>query len=936
MLKQLGIVSLVLVTGCAGQNSYNPKLVQAPKQISSSFSVLGEVPTSISLDKAKIVINKNSLDKEFLLQATLILQADVALGSGLKSRVVAFRQRGEKLYLMEATQGHTLSTDTPQNFVLAEFPILNETDSTLTFDFNAGMKDVYLMGDWTGSDFNGGAYDAAGNFYSISAKNAFIEKAEFNSNNQLVISQISQLPITEQGFSTNFPTEVRYYLSPYESNADFVSMKSQNFDRLGYFEVSPQHTVNGKDIALVSKWDISKKPIVFAISANTPADYRQAVKDGALYWNKVFGRDVIQVVDAPAGVTAPDINNNVIQWVKWDDAGMSYADAQMDPRTGEIKHAQVYLTSAFAFHGKDAARSLLRLLNTPTTRHDVASDEMDEEEVTLPTIHSKQDIISFRKKLTAMGESKMDQNLSKFNALRSLKIANMSNMGMCDSHLTNHFAESLTGLLANDPTDDQITKASQDYVREVVAHEVGHTLGLRHNFAGSLAANYSLASRAQLAKQYLLTGVAPQGMITSSSVMEYQALEEAAITGNQIAQGIAALSYDVAAINALYNGKKYAFNETPTFCTDSHADVFADCARFDYGSSFIEYSKVSLESAIKGLPSRVFERFISAKTPTGGADATPIENVVLPRADKMAVSMIVSRFFAYLQFTSEGRLLKVRRQFPNSSALFAEKIRKSELDYMDGEITRLGGADAVFADIGLDLAARAQQQFLLQAALYQDGQGNAGQGYSFTADELVVMSAMSDAYFKQIQKFMLFFDNNIMNGYFDGSLPLAEHSVTEKLGENFKTRMRKVLFASDPTDFILADIEVAPSPLLTLKVPTIAIPGLEEIPTEPVKNVVSAKLPKFKYEYAHRLVTATYLRAGRSPSIDKLSQDKMAIYKDLKDSFSLALGTSVDTIDVTKLSKDAAKWVTEARAVLYAINPTFSFTLPGVSSSTAR
>ncbi|MCM0605895.1 MAG: zinc-dependent metalloprotease [Xanthomonadaceae bacterium] len=900
MFKKLRLVSLIFAVGCSSQNGFDSKLdVKAPALISSSFRIQATEPSPISLDKAKIVINKSSLDKEFLLQASLILQADVALGSGLKSRIVAFKQRGEKLYMMEATQGHTLSTDTPQNFILAEFPITAQSDETITFDFNAGMKDVYLMGDWGASDFSGNVYDAVGSFYSISAKNAFIEKAELNANNQLVISQISQLPITEQGFAMNYPTEVRYYLSPYQVNPDYVAMKSGNFDRVGFFEVAPQHTLNGKDVTYVSKWDISKKPIVYAVSANTPAEYKQAVKDGALYWNKVFGSDVIQVVDGAQGVTAPDINANVIQWVNWDDAGFAYADAQMDPRNGEIQHAQVYFTSAFAFHGKDSARGLLRLLNAPATRHDVIGDEMDEEEITLPSsINSKKDIVALRKLVS--GQSKMDQRMSKVNQLRGLKIANMTQTGMCNRHFTHELAQSLENMLAEDPTDAQVAKASQDYVREVVAHEIGHTLGLRHNFAGNLVANYSLSSRKALAKEYLSTGNAPAGVVTTSSVMEYQAFEEAAMTGDQIGKGTAAYSYDVAAINTLYKNKKYAYNETPVFCTDSHSGVFSDCNVFDYGSSYIEYSKSAVEDQIAALPSRVFERFVAAKTPTGGADATVIEFVRLPRADRMAVNIIIERFLSYLQFTPEGGLLKVRRQFPNSSSIFAEKIRKAELDYVDGELTRLGGADRVYAEIGLDVAAKAQQQFMLLASLYQDGKGNAGQAYSFTADELDVMAQMSEAYFKQVQKFLLFFDNGIMNGAFDG-LPLADHVATEKLGQNFKTRMRKVLFASDPLDIIFANIDV-PS---------------KENPT--ITNVVTAKLPKFKYELAHRMMTATYLRAGRSPSIDKLVDDKKAIQKDLRDNLSAALGTSIDTIDVTKLSKDAAKWVNEARAVLLSI-----------------
>ena len=46
-------------------------------------------------------------------------------------------------------------------------------------------------------------------------------------------------------------------------------------------------------------------------------------------------------------------------------------------------------------------------------------------------------------------------------------------------------------------------KASYDVYDMLVAHEVGHTLGLRHNFAGSLAANYPQSSIDELFKKYI-------------------------------------------------------------------------------------------------------------------------------------------------------------------------------------------------------------------------------------------------------------------------------------------------------------------------------------------------------------------------------------------------------------------------------------------------
>ena len=56
----------------------------------------------------------------------------------------------------------------------------------------------------------------------------------------------------------------------------------------------------------------------------------------------------------------------MIQWLNWDQAGYAYADAQMDPRTGQVLHAQIFLPSSFAFGGIEEAREVLEELKKET------------------------------------------------------------------------------------------------------------------------------------------------------------------------------------------------------------------------------------------------------------------------------------------------------------------------------------------------------------------------------------------------------------------------------------------------------------------------------------------------------------------------------------------------------------------------------------------
>jgi uncharacterized protein DUF4953 len=80
-----------------------------------------------------------------------------------------------------------------------------------------------------------------------------------------------------------------------------------------------------------------------------------------------------------------------------------------------------------------------------------------------------------------------------------------------------------------------------DHLRYIVAHEVGHAIGLRHNFAPGAA----------------------------TTVMGYFALPQILRMGRDIRAGAPALAYDRAVVQHVYFGVPLDFHTLPPFCTDS-------------------------------------------------------------------------------------------------------------------------------------------------------------------------------------------------------------------------------------------------------------------------------------------------------------------------------------------------------------------------------
>jgi hypothetical protein len=825
----LASFSFLLLSGCASDNS-----------IRDSFGIHSD-----SAEQTRVSLSTEALDKEFLLHANLLNQLVLPQFSALKSRVVTFKKRADELVMLQTAEGNTINNELPQNIILATFPILKEQDGRIYFDFAKGMSSIFAMGDWYASDFSGTEW--VSDLQAVPAAKSYIESAEFSGDNQLAIRQVASVDGGEEGM---IPVEIKYYLSPYKKNANFEPTLSPDFTNMGFFEVAPQLGLGGSQVLYATKWD-QTKTVTFEISSNTPEDYRQAIRDGVLYWNKAFGKTVVQVKDAPSNLTAPDMNHNIIQWVTWDDAGFAYADAQMDPRTGETLHAQVFLTSAFAVIGKQRAKTLLSKLS-PAASNVAALLKPSEKSDILKNTKSK-----------------------KFITLRGL-----AQKPMCQLDVKTTLTESLRKLTAEKVSDASILKLTQDYLREVVAHEVGHTLGLRHNFAGSLATNFAMADRDRLVSQYIKDGKSPEGVVTSSTVMDYQNFEESALTGDFVAHAPVALKYDQNAIGTLYNKEKWKGN-VPLFCTDSHLDMnLPDCIYFDAGASPFEKSAYDFSDHLKTLPVLMEQSFEDAKIESMKNEddrSASMDQLFSLTGWDVANYVINTRGSAIKALLKQSHFLRTLRQYSDPFSLAV-----GEDTYSAAEIARLGGLNSILPSVNSNYRSEAFHKFqdlVIQNELFSD-------------DEIEKMLEFGQRFFSEVQ-----------NAVADGDMSLTQ-LMTEK-NDLLRGDMRSVL-VSKMNDYILGTEGqpiLYPSTQLKKK-------GLWNKNT-----VVDVKLPRFAVAamFREHIIqdNAKFLTAGEMADI------RTKFTSMIESSFG---GMKMNSLDPNSLNTEMRIWWDDQMTVLSAMN----------------
>jgi hypothetical protein len=246
-------------------------------------------------------------------------------------------------------------------------------------------------------------------------------------------------------------------------------------DRVGYFltVVKDFNKQSDRDqfVRYINRWHLEappgisqppyppKKAITFYIEKTVPHRYRGAVRAGIEEWNKAFEKagwiNAIEVNQQRDDETwdPEDINYNTFRWITAN-AGFAMGPSRVNPRTGQILDADIIFDADFLTYWKQEFETL-----TPQVAMQMQG----------------------RAPLVAMDRDNPAENV--FRLAPSHPDCRLS------TGMASQLAFGSASLFAA-AADPKVAAAEQEKLimqglKEVVMHEVGHTLGLRHNFKAS-------------------------------------------------------------------------------------------------------------------------------------------------------------------------------------------------------------------------------------------------------------------------------------------------------------------------------------------------------------------------------------------------------------------------------------------------------------------
>ena len=469
-----------LAREAAFQPSNNPK--DGPWKSFSDVTKGAEVRSGIftlylKRDKAYLSLAPDQLDRNYLLVTQLsrgIGELGLDGGSSVRSDLVRFQRAGDRIELQVVNPRFAAAPGSPMaravdysfgNSVAQSFAIATVRDN------GEILVDVapFLLSDWAdlGAFFQGVATQRKlSGTIMLDRERSSVEQIQLFPGNLEASVRLTYQANRNLGLETVsdyrwIPVGVHYSLL--ELPAEPMRPRYAD-ERVGYFVSAikdfSRDTAESFFVRYVNRWRLEKrdpsaavsepvKPIVYYIDRTVPTEWRPWVRAGILEWNRAFEdagfRNAIQVLDAPDDTlwNAEDARYSTVRWTATNRSVYAVGPSNVDPRTGEILNSDVLVSASWI--------------------------------------------------QTWRGES--GEYLPPETAIRSVFVedsaaaASEGDTRLCSLADGMRRQGTLTRAILSSQSGPASTAATRRYIgqalKALVMHEIGHTLGLRHNFRGS-------------------------------------------------------------------------------------------------------------------------------------------------------------------------------------------------------------------------------------------------------------------------------------------------------------------------------------------------------------------------------------------------------------------------------------------------------------------
>lgn len=455
-------------------------------------------------DKLYMAVPADRLERDFLMEFKVARGVGAGgmyggtMISGGEADIVAFERHGENLFLLKKPVRFRAQEGTPQEAAVQ----LSFTPSVLeSARIEATRDDVHLIDvtNWFVGDISGISRRvrgmAAGNA-TFERNRSYLEQVKAfpkNLNIRTVLTFRPQNPVTQTAVADGRYISVAVHHTIAELPEVPMTPRLGD-DRMGFFLIVHKDFTDADEdwfVRHVKKWRLEpgepagnglvypKKPIVYYLDRTIPQEYLRYFREGVEAWNVAFEeagfRDAIRAEMLPPDADPDDIRYPTLRWNTSDATGYSAIGPSLaDPRTGEILDANSLYEANMILGFRRSWRNLVEPPRAVDLALGVIDGDAEAGREALENHHYMAGILSdqgtfLRALLAARGDIAPDEALP----------------------------------------DEFVGEA----LRWVVMHEIGHTLGMRHNFRSS--------SDTPLERLHDRDWALERGLV--SSVMDYHA-----------------------------------------------------------------------------------------------------------------------------------------------------------------------------------------------------------------------------------------------------------------------------------------------------------------------------------------------------------------------------------------------------------------------------